>query len=357
MQNPVFSQAIKIDTSAHKGAIQQNSSIKTSRNYSITFALEQNRYVHLRSTDLELTHALRFLHDQNMDNKQIDQLDMSRSIHPADLPFFLVNIVNSKHRGINVHTNVRIKTKKHGYQWVAINALFNRESNLWHGTLQYNLDQNNIDEKHDRNNIYQEIIREERKQISSRLHDGVGQELVLMNLLISQIENSENQPQIEQIRSILQNSISDVRKLSYDLNIPDPDTSIEKILKRLESNYNELESFSVNTKLSPKIKKDRTCAEKLYHVQYILQEFCSNSIKYSGGNRVDINISKVGMNHAKFEIQDNGNGFDFDEKLGNGMGLKNIMMRLKMVAETSSFHSNDRGTVLSFVVGNTSQHK
>jgi signal transduction histidine kinase len=80
----------------------------------------------------------------------------------------------------------------------------------------------------------------------------------------------------------------------------------------------------------------------------VIQECVNNVIKHADASTLDISIIK-GTDFIDATIEDNGKGFDTtNERLSDGIGLKNIRTRVEYLKGTVDFDSSPgRGTVVA----------
>ena len=83
--------------------------------------------------------------------------------------------------------------------------------------------------------------------------------------------------------------------------------------------------------------------EQTFHVFRIIQELLQNIIKHSGAASAIVQIS-YNEKRLYIAVEDDGSGFDPEQaKLKNGIGLKNIEARVKVLKGKIDFQTN-RGT-------------
>ena len=184
----------------------------------------------------------------------------------------------------------------------------------------------------------EEIIRntilaqeKERKRIAQDLHDEVGAMLSVVKLNVGRIEKQSDekaQKVAGETKSYLDEVINQVRGISRALLPP----SLEKLglysaIEEMANWVNKSDEIRVNcNKTGEPFRLEVKTELALFRV---VQEMVNNAIKHSGAE----NIS-VGVRFSKsvaIVICDNGNGFNLDEKLNTGLGLKNLESRADVV--------------------------
>ncbi|MFM7388593.1 MAG: response regulator [Bacteroidota bacterium] len=169
----------------------------------------------------------------------------------------------------------------------------------------------------------------EKKKIARELHDGIGQQLVLLNLLLQNVEaKEEDQSSMENIRQLLQSSIQELRELAYNLLPPALDKGFVNALDRFAHRINSLGSVVLNLNLSSTLTEDSFMNVDSFNLYRIVQEVLNNALKHSKATQIDIYV-EVQNEHIVIRIIDNGVGFDANE-VNEGLGLQNIKYRMKM---------------------------
>jgi hypothetical protein len=185
-----------------------------------------------------------------------------------------------------------------------------------------------------------EIQEETLKHVGRELHDNVGQLLAFasmqLKMLSSQI-NGELKDKVTDTSKVIKESLKEVRALSKSLNTDvilnaGFEESITNELNRLKRmKLMEVELISNGEKEVFKNNKDAIILFR------ILQEFMSNSLKYSKAKHLEISLN---YSEEKLLIiaKDDGVGFDM-ETVKNGAGLINMKSRASLIESTFSLTS------------------
>ncbi|MGO4772691.1 sensor histidine kinase [Flavobacterium sp. W22_SRS_FK3] len=194
-----------------------------------------------------------------------------------------------------------------------------------------------------------EIQEQTMQHIGREIHDNIGQKLTLASLYMQQLafeSKSKNiKDNIENINSIINQSLEELRELSKSLT----DNSIEtnSIYKLLNAEYlkiNELKVFKI----------DFNCANKKMVLPYqlktilvrITQEFIQNSIKHSQCKLMTIELKEL-ENKIMLSLTDDGIGFDISKINANGIGISNMKKRTEMLGGNFDLKSTQKtGTQL-----------
>jgi signal transduction histidine kinase len=174
----------------------------------------------------------------------------------------------------------------------------------------------------------------ERKRIAQDLHDEVGAMLSVVKLNIGRIEKKSQEPNAKQLaaetKTYLDEVITQVRRISRSLLPP----SLEKLglffaLEELANWVNKAEQLKiVGWKNGEQFRFD---GKKELAVFRIVQELLNNAIKHSGAGIIQINARFSTNDNLMISVTDNGNGFELNEKLKTGLGLKNLESRTQII--------------------------
>jgi signal transduction histidine kinase len=181
----------------------------------------------------------------------------------------------------------------------------------------------------------------ERQMISRELHDRVAQQLAAVKigcvLLLNDHPSAhpEIRQKISEMTITLQESIKAVRDLSYDLRptVLDEMGLVETILQYCHE-FSKNNGISVNFRTAgmKNLKLDFDTEINLYR---LVQEGLTNIKKHAAACDVTIRLVAVSPNII-LQIEDNGRGFDVQERLANitkekRMGIRSIQERVKLL--------------------------
>lgn len=184
----------------------------------------------------------------------------------------------------------------------------------------------------------------ERKRISENLHDGIGQQLlVIKNRIISSGD--------PEVKKLLDDAIEEVRLISRDLH-----PFLLKEMGITKAIQHTIQRIDENTKLFISTDIDNidglTTKENELNIYRIVQEAMSNILKHAHADAARVSIKNLG-NSIIISIRDNGIGFDFNEKYedAQSLGLKTLMERARFIngdMKVTSKHNG--GTILEFQI-------
>lgn len=182
----------------------------------------------------------------------------------------------------------------------------------------------------------------ERRRISKDLHDGIGQQLlVIKNKLLATGD--------EDTKKMVDHTIEEVRAISRDLH---PFQLQELgITKAIEYTINLIDE---NTTLFISAEIDNIdnifSKEDEINIYRIIQESLSNILKHAQAEAGKVSVKKF-SNNIMISIRDNGIGFDFNEKYQDvkSLGLKTLLERTKFLKGQMKVSSKkETGTVIEF---------
>jgi signal transduction histidine kinase/tetratricopeptide (TPR) repeat protein len=183
---------------------------------------------------------------------------------------------------------------------------------------------------------------EERKRISKELHDGVGQNLLL-------IKNSLTLNP-SKIPKLIDKTIEDIRSISRNLHpIQLEKFGITKAIENIIEDLNNLTTIFFSEEIEnidnffPK--------EREIYLYRIIQECFNNIIKHSGATAAKIVVKKEG-NRVTIKIKDNGYGFDFEKnsEKKKSFGLKSLEERVAFLKGNINFDSEkNKGTTITII--------
>ena len=203
-----------------------------------------------------------------------------------------------------------------------------------------------------------ETEEKERERFAKDLHDDLGTLLSSINLYIKlliskETKEDEKQDILNLTKGLIDGAISNTKEIANNLRpniisrfglIPAIKSYCDKI------NETGLIKIILNAIINKNLNKDLEVA-----IYRIIKELINNTLKHASATKIEINISNY-RKILKLIYIDNGIGFDIEKiinkKLTKGMGLSNIMSRIKAINGTYKiFSSKEKGTKLVIEVG------
>lgn len=183
-----------------------------------------------------------------------------------------------------------------------------------------------------------EISNREQQRIGSDLHDGLGQELtgiaLMLKGVVSQLqkEGSAATFDVEDVISLVNNAIESTRSLARGLSPVSGERgglapALKSLAARASERYGVRVDFATNLDATPRLTE--TAAT---HVYRIIQEALTNVIRHSKASKVSISLETSG-GELELRVQDNGLGLPnrAPESFGGGLGLKIMRYRARML--------------------------
>jgi PAS domain S-box-containing protein len=188
-----------------------------------------------------------------------------------------------------------------------------------------------------------EISNREQRRIGHDLHDGVCQQLAGIAFLTSTLaeelaeEGVLQAPRAEKIGGMINEVIDQTRGVARGLfPVRLDEEGLVVALEQLASNASEV--FKINCRFTVNHPPARIENEIALHLYYIVLEALANAAKHSGGGNVDITLQKSG-DRWLLAIQDDGVGFSLPTPHGEGMGLRILHYRARVIGATLTLHS------------------
>lgn len=190
----------------------------------------------------------------------------------------------------------------------------------------------------------------ERKRIAGSLHDGIGQDLLIIKhrAMMALEEDNGNASHLEDILEVSAEAIDDVRRISRDLRPYQLErvglTATLRSMIRAVDESTDLEITDDVADIDGLIAPEREI--DLYR---IVQEALNNILKHADARRVQVRIGRMnGSIHLS--VRDDGRGFDADaarDAAGSGLGLQGMAERVRMLGGNLAIESEaGKGTLL-----------
>lgn len=182
----------------------------------------------------------------------------------------------------------------------------------------------------------------ERRRISKDLHDGLGQQLLVLKNKLITTGNTEAKEMVDA-------TIEEVRTISRDLHpFQLQELGITKAIMHTITQIDENTSLFISSEIE-NIDHLFTPDQEV-NIYRIVQESLSNTLKHANAEASKISVKKM-ADQVIVSIRDNGQGFEFSEKLKNikSLGLKTLMERTKFLNGQMKVQSKKHdGTLLEF---------
>jgi PAS domain S-box-containing protein len=207
----------------------------------------------------------------------------------------------------------------------------------------------------ERKRLEQEILdvsSRERQTIGRDLHDGLGQELTGVALMLRglatriQKQCPESVRQVNEIVGLVNQSIETARSLARGLLLVNTDSGgLTFALRSLADRSRDLYGFEVefSAEVAPEVTLSETNASHLYR---IAQEALTNTARHGRASSVSVFLL-VTQHQFRLQIADDGIGIGETSRSASGMGLKIMKYRASMIgARFEVVPNHPHGTVI-----------
>jgi signal transduction histidine kinase/ligand-binding sensor domain-containing protein len=198
----------------------------------------------------------------------------------------------------------------------------------------------------------------ERQRIASELHDGLGQDLlVVKNCALLGLNMARDvsvvEKQFDEISTMTSQVLEDVREITHDLRPYHLDrlglkAALEFMIEKIANSSQVRFSSEIDTvnDLMPK--------EGEMHVYRIVQESANNIVKHSGAREAKVALKRDGRS-LQLSIEDNGKGFNSSPRVTGpsprGFGLSSISERVRILGGHELIDSiPGRGTKITVTI-------
>jgi two-component system sensor histidine kinase UhpB len=178
-----------------------------------------------------------------------------------------------------------------------------------------------------------EIVSAERDRLSNDIHDGLGQELTGVALLLKSVlsKGEPDRTTLELVLAHVNGAIRSTRTLAHTLApVHIAGGALDVALTRLAAELSETWPMLVTCDAA--IGKLRLGATESDHLYRIAQEAITNAMRHSGCKVVAIKLNVV-VDDLLLEITDDGVGFERDANSA-GVGLRTIAYRARLLKGT-----------------------
>ena len=169
----------------------------------------------------------------------------------------------------------------------------------------------------------------EKKKIARELHDGIGQNMVLLNLLFQNMSVEEAQKeQHGEVGKIIQNCIKEIKEIAYTLLPPELERGFLNAINRFANRINATGRLEFFIEVEKNVREEDLSHIDKFNLYRIVQEVINNALKHS---RADHIFFKVHKNDKQIEIEIKDDGIGFDEmKIEEGLGIQNVKHRMRI---------------------------
>lgn len=181
-----------------------------------------------------------------------------------------------------------------------------------------------------------EAQEEERRRLSREIHDGPAQMLAnvlirsdIVDKTIRQRGIDAGMKEIKDMKENVRNALFEVRRIIYDLRPMALDDlglipTLRRYLTTVEEYHNTKIDFHIRGKETRYSEKFETAVFRL------IQEAVQNAVKHSGASLIKVYLEATGE-RLNILVEDNGIGFNKEEKKDKSFGLLGMRERIQML--------------------------
>ena len=178
----------------------------------------------------------------------------------------------------------------------------------------------------------------EKKKIARELHDGLGQQMVLLNLLFQNFNPSDGQKEsFNDLQNLLQNCIREVKEIAYNLLPPELEKGFLNAIERFARRISSMDQIQFIIDIEEGIEEQDLDSVDKFNLYRIIQELFNNSLKHAGASEFSISLRRC-EEGIELIAMDNGVGFEM-AKIQKGLGIENIQYRMNMAGIQGAFNS------------------
>lgn len=184
----------------------------------------------------------------------------------------------------------------------------------------------------------------ERQQIANELHDNLGSMLATLKLNFQNLKRNENPEKngnklYQKTDDLIEEAYQKVRNIAHLKNLGVVGSQgLLVAVKKMAEKMSILERLKIN--VIPFGLTERLDNQTEVALFRMIQELCTNIIKHSAANEVNIYLTQHNPAEINIIIEDNGTGFDPKKSIQkNGIGLKSIEKKVEQMGGTFTIDS------------------
>jgi len=193
-----------------------------------------------------------------------------------------------------------------------------------------------------------DAVGREQRRFGSDLHDGLGQELTGLSLLLAALTNtarashSPHTADFEQACEVARHAAQSCQAIARGLSPIGPtEGGLVGALRDLVTQLKGTSGPSVDISIS-EVSRLGLSAAASDHLYRIAQEAIANALKHAHANSVKVTLD-VGREHVRLEVCDDGGGIKEATRDAPGLGLRTMQYRASMIGarfEIAAFRPN-----------------
>ena len=178
----------------------------------------------------------------------------------------------------------------------------------------------------------------------------MGTLLSTIKLYVGELKSS-NQKLVKLLNSIIDDAIKSIRSISYNIMpVVLTKNGLDYAVRTFCDKITLIKAIEINIESNIQKERFKWVLEKI--IYRVITELINNTLKHS--KALSINIKMILQdNYLLIEYFDSGKGFNVEEKLKNdneGLGLKNIINRIKIIDGIVDIKSNNKGSFFTIKI-------
>ena len=163
----------------------------------------------------------------------------------------------------------------------------------------------------------------ERQALSLALHEELAQNLAALKLKLRPLETAlpldhpEDREELVQVLANIDAMVNEVREISAGLHPRVLDLGLTPAIRDLVANFRQY--FQINATLQVSELDELFTSPTQVMIYRVLQEALVNVVKHAQATRVELNADQLD-GKVRFQVVDNGIGFQMDKCIGAGVG-------------------------------------
>jgi signal transduction histidine kinase len=191
-----------------------------------------------------------------------------------------------------------------------------------------------------------EISDEEQRRIGHDLHDGLGQQLTGIGLMTRHLEqrltaaNSPDSAIATKVSELAKDAVAWTHDLCRTLSPPALGAGLDEALRELAANAESI--FSIDCNFTPEGESSQVDVAASVHLYRIAQEAISNAVRHGKARNVKLLLEGL-PSGLTMQIIDDGSGIVPESAPADGMGLRIMRYRARMIGATIEVKHRDAG--------------
>ena len=181
----------------------------------------------------------------------------------------------------------------------------------------------------------------EREKIARAIHDEISSKLAILQISIEHLKRinlEKNQEETDLIVEIIEKLIASTESISHGLLPPDLEhAGLISAVNGVVEVLNKTGELAIDYTWID-LSNGQHFKETELGVYRIIHELMHNTIKYANAKNVRLNI-ELNRTSLAISYSDDGAGFNMEEAMNKGLGIRSILSRVQFLNASYNFHS------------------